>query len=47
MPAALADGSLLAKPDPDIIQGGLTELQGALELHKKGVSAKKIVVKVV
>lgn len=44
VPAALASGQLLAKPDPLIIKGGLLHIQEALDTLKKGVSAAKVVV---
>lgn len=44
VPAALAAGKLLAKPDPILIKGGLSEVQKALDTLKKGVSAGKVVV---
>jgi len=44
LPAALANGQLLAKPDPFIIKGGLSHVQEALDTLKRGVSAAKIVV---
>ncbi|KAJ5964458.1 alcohol dehydrogenase [Penicillium vulpinum] len=47
LPEALANGKFLAKPDPLIIKGGLEKVQEGLDLQKKGVSAKKIVIEVV
>ena len=44
VPAALEKGILQAKPDAQIIQGGLGKIQQAMDLLKAGVSAKKIVV---
>lgn len=44
VPAALAAGKLLAKPDPIIIKGGLSEVQKALDILKEGLSAGKVVV---
>ncbi|KAK5726088.1 hypothetical protein LTR15_004280 [Elasticomyces elasticus] len=46
VPAALSTGILQPKPESYIITGGLGRLQGALDLQKKGVSAKKIVVEI-
>lgn len=46
VPAALETGKLLAKPDAHIITGGLDQVQAAMDLQKKGVSAKKIVVEI-
>lgn len=44
VPAALADGKLLAKPDPLVLRGGLSRVQEALDTLKAGVSATKVVV---
>lgn len=44
VPQALANGQLMAKPDPLIIGKGLGDLQKALDRQKAGVSAKKVVV---
>jgi Zn-dependent alcohol dehydrogenase len=44
VPAALKNGTLQAKPDPQVVGQGLEAIQGAITLHKAGVSAKKIVV---
>ncbi|CAI7662623.1 unnamed protein product [Penicillium glandicola] len=46
LPEALASGKFLAKPDPWIIEGGLERVQDGMDLQKKGVSAKKIVIEV-
>ncbi|KAB2573048.1 Dehydrogenase azaJ [Lasiodiplodia theobromae] len=43
-PEALAKGLFQAKPDPLVFGSGLEALQGAMERHKQGVSAQKIVV---
>ncbi|OAG11842.1 zinc-binding oxidoreductase CipB [Paraphaeosphaeria sporulosa] len=40
----LQNGKLKAKPDAHILKGGLERLQEGLDLVRKGVSAKKIVV---
>ncbi|KAF2675152.1 zinc-binding oxidoreductase CipB [Microthyrium microscopicum] len=45
LPAALADGSFLAKPDPIVVGTGLEKIQDGFERHKQGVSAAKVVVK--
>ncbi|KAF2100486.1 oxidoreductase-like protein [Rhizodiscina lignyota] len=45
VPGALADGTLQAKPDPIVIEGGLAKCQEAVDRHKQGVSAAKVVVK--
>ncbi|KAF2166976.1 hypothetical protein M409DRAFT_54734 [Zasmidium cellare ATCC 36951] len=44
LPAALADGTFRHKPDPEIIGHGLENVQKAVDLLSKGVSAKKLVV---
>lgn len=44
MGEGLETGKFRAKPDPIVLQGGLPELQGAMDLYRKGVSAAKIVV---
>lgn len=41
---ALAQGRFQAKPDPQVIKGGLEMVQVALDKLKEGVSATKIVV---
>ncbi|KEF58096.1 uncharacterized protein A1O9_06019 [Exophiala aquamarina CBS 119918] len=43
--SGLRTGALRAKPEPRVLTGGLDVVQDALELQKKGVSAKKIVVR--
>ena len=44
LPKALAVGQYIAAPDPQVIRKGLEYIQAGLELQKKGVSAKKVVV---
>lgn len=44
VPGALANGQLLAKPDPILIKGGLSRVQEGLDALHKGVSASKVVV---
>lgn len=44
--AALADGSMKCKPDPNVVGKGLEALQAAVELMEKGVSAEKLVVEI-
>jgi NADPH:quinone reductase-like Zn-dependent oxidoreductase len=44
LPQALADGSFIAAPEPQIVGHGLEMIQHALDIHVKGVSAKKPVV---
>jgi hypothetical protein len=41
---ALANGTLKAKPDSIVYGKGLESIQGAMERHKQGVSAAKVVV---
>ncbi|OJZ86892.1 hypothetical protein ASPFODRAFT_134061 [Aspergillus luchuensis CBS 106.47] len=41
---ALENGRLQPKPDPDVVGKGLEKVQEAVDILKKGVSAKKIVV---
>lgn len=44
VPEGLANGKLQAKPEPYVVGHGLEDLQKALDIQKKGVSAKKVVV---
>jgi NADPH:quinone reductase-like Zn-dependent oxidoreductase len=44
LPMALAAGKFVTAPQPEIMGHGLDAIQGALAKHKKGVSAKKLVV---
>ncbi|KAJ5880495.1 chaperonin 10-like protein [Penicillium subrubescens] len=44
VPEALANGRLQAKPDPFVVGTGLKDIQNALDIQKRGVSAKKVVV---
>jgi len=46
LPAALAAGKFQAKPDPEILEGGLEKVQEGINILRKGVSAKKIVIEV-
>lgn len=46
VPAALANGSLLCKPDPLVVGKGLDKLQVGIEIAEKGVSAQKVVVEI-
>ena len=43
-PEALANGTLKAKPDAQIVGHGLESVQKGVDLLRKGVSARKIVV---
>lgn len=44
LPTALAKGTYVAAPEPQVVGYGLESIQQALEIQKKGVSAKKVVV---
>ncbi|KAJ5324321.1 oxidoreductase [Penicillium atrosanguineum] len=44
LPHALESGKFLASPEPIVIGNGLERIQDALDHHKIGVSAKKVVV---
>jgi NADPH:quinone reductase-like Zn-dependent oxidoreductase len=44
VPAALASGRYRAAPEPMVVGHGLAAIPAAVELQKKGVSAKKVVV---
>lgn len=44
LPKALAGGKYIAAPEPLVVGKGLESIQNALEVQKKGVSAKKVVV---
>jgi hypothetical protein len=44
LPRALAAGSYIASPNPQVVGSGLECIQQALDVHKQGVSARKIVV---
>jgi len=44
LPAALAQGKYICAPEPHVVGKGLEHLQEAMDLNKKGVSAKKVVV---
>ncbi|KAI9759944.1 MAG: hypothetical protein M4579_001977 [Chaenotheca gracillima] len=44
LPEALAKGTFVPSPEPQVVGKGLENIQAALDLHKKGVSAKKVVV---
>ncbi|KAJ5788364.1 Dehydrogenase [Penicillium paradoxum] len=46
IPQALASGKFQAKPDPLVLEGGLERVQEGVDLLKKGVSAKKIVIEI-
>lgn len=46
IPEALAKGKFQAKPDPYILKGGLARVQDGINLLRKGVSAKKIVIEI-
>lgn len=44
VPEALANGSLICKPDPMVVGKGLEHIQAAMNRHKQGVSGQKVVV---
>ncbi|KAM0128318.1 hypothetical protein ACHAP3_008370 [Botrytis cinerea] len=44
VPEGLANGKLQAKPEPYVVGHGLEDLQKALNIQRKGVSAKKVVI---
>ncbi|CAG8324137.1 unnamed protein product [Penicillium salamii] len=44
LPGALAGGGYIAAPEPQVIGNGLEYIQEALDVHKNGVSARKVVV---
>jgi NADPH:quinone reductase-like Zn-dependent oxidoreductase len=44
LPKALEDGTIKPKPDPEVVGKGLEAVDKAMDLGRKGVSAKKIVV---
>ncbi|ATZ50911.1 hypothetical protein BCIN_06g03810 [Botrytis cinerea B05.10] len=46
VPEALAKGKYLPKPDPEVLRGGLERVQDGLNLLRKGVSAKKVVIEI-
>lgn len=46
MPKALETGRFQAKPDPHVVKGGLGKVQEGINILRKGVSAKKIVIEI-
>ncbi|MCJ1434878.1 hypothetical protein MMC27_004248 [Xylographa pallens] len=44
LPRALAERVLVPAPEPEVVGKGLDQIQDAFMVHKRGVSAKKIVV---
>jgi hypothetical protein len=46
MPQALTAGKFQAKPDPMVLEGGLERVQDGINILRKGVSAKKVVIEV-
>lgn len=44
LPAALRDGRFIPAPDPQVVGHGLERVQEAMNMSKKGVSAKKLVI---
>lgn len=46
IPEALEAGKFQAKPDPEVLEGGLERVQEGINILRKGVSARKIVIEV-
>jgi len=46
IPRALEAGKFQAKPDPEVLVGGLERVQDGIDLLRKGVSAKKLVIEI-
>jgi hypothetical protein len=46
MPEALETGRFQAKPDPHVVKGGLSKVQEGMNMLRKGVSAKKVVIEI-
>jgi NADPH:quinone reductase-like Zn-dependent oxidoreductase len=44
LPGALAEGKYIAAPDPQVVGKGLENIQPAIDVMRKGLSAKKLVV---
>ena len=44
LPKALAEGTYVAAPDPQVVGKGLEYIQAGFDLQRKGMSAKKVVV---
>jgi len=44
LPAALAEGRYVAAPEPTVVGHSLRDVQHALDVQRKGVSAQKVVV---
>ncbi len=44
LPSALAEGRYTAAPEPSVVGHGLRDVQNALDIQRKGVSAQKVVV---
>ena len=44
LPRALAEGSYVAAPEPQVVGKGLEYIQTGYDIQKKGVSAKKVVI---
>ncbi|KAJ5768162.1 hypothetical protein N7533_000745 [Penicillium manginii] len=44
VPEALANGTFKPKPEPVVVGNGLQDIQYGLDIQKKGVSAKKVVI---
>lgn len=46
IPDALAAGKFHAKPDPLLVRGGLEKVQEGMDILRRGVSARKVVVEI-
>lgn len=46
LPAALASGAMKCLPEPKVVGQGLEKIQEAIDIAGEGVSAAKIVVKI-
>jgi hypothetical protein len=44
LPKALGAGKFILAPESHVVGHGLQDIQVAVEMHKKGVSARKLVV---
>lgn len=44
LPQAIATGQFVANPQAEVVGNGIDKIQQALDRHKAGVSAKKVVV---
>jgi hypothetical protein len=44
LPKALADGTIVPAPEPEFVGKGLQSIQTGLDILKKGVSTRKLVI---